>query len=227
MSCGEMSVHTARGSVRVLRPTHLQLGENMTSTRDPRSVPDRRSWKAKVALLAVFALGAAACGGDDDDADTADSAPDGTEASTTEPSGTEPIWHRTVWRSTDRRSDQGHDRDDAQRRRAGLPEHRQHRQRVRHVHQCARRDRRPAARGHRLRRAVRPGHRGDVRSAGGRGGHGVRRRLVHVLRREHRAGHRRVEHHVVRRVLPDHAVGARRTRTRSRSATSRCTRSGR
>ncbi len=58
----------------------------MTSTRDPRSVPDRRSWKAKVALLAVFALGAAACGGDDDDADTGDTATDGAEASTGETS---------------------------------------------------------------------------------------------------------------------------------------------
>ena len=62
----------------------------MSSTRDPRSVRDRQSWRFKVALLAVVALAAAACGGDDDDADTTDATTGGTEASTTEPSGTEP-----------------------------------------------------------------------------------------------------------------------------------------
>jgi branched-chain amino acid transport system substrate-binding protein len=50
----------------------------MSSTRE------RQSWRMKVALVAVFALGAAACGGDDDDADTADSTTDGTEASADE-----------------------------------------------------------------------------------------------------------------------------------------------
>jgi branched-chain amino acid transport system substrate-binding protein len=55
----------------------------MSSTRDPRSVRDRRSWKFKVALLAVFTLSAAACG-DDDDADTTEATTAGTEASTSE-----------------------------------------------------------------------------------------------------------------------------------------------
>ncbi|MGH9133345.1 MAG: ABC transporter substrate-binding protein [Ilumatobacteraceae bacterium] len=58
----------------------------MSITRDSRSVPERQSWRLTVALLAVFALSAAACGGDDDDADTTDPATDSTEASTSEPS---------------------------------------------------------------------------------------------------------------------------------------------
>jgi ABC-type branched-subunit amino acid transport system substrate-binding protein len=54
----------------------------MSSTREPQS------WRNKVALLAVLALSAAACGGDDDDADTPEPTTGGTEAA--EPSGTEP-----------------------------------------------------------------------------------------------------------------------------------------
>ena len=42
-----------------------------------------------------------------------------------------------------------------------------------------------------------------------------------------RARDRRIQHHVVRGVLPDHAVRADESRTRSTSATNRCTRSGR
>jgi ABC-type branched-subunit amino acid transport system substrate-binding protein len=63
----------------------------MSNTGDPRSNPNWRSWRRGLALIAVVGL-VAACGGDDDDADTAESAPaEGTaEASTTEPSGTEP-----------------------------------------------------------------------------------------------------------------------------------------
>ena len=49
-------------------------------------------------------------------------------------------------RGAERRSDQGHDGDHAQRR-ADLREHRQHRQCVCRLHQRSRRDRRPAARG--------------------------------------------------------------------------------
>lgn len=39
------------------------------TTRDSRAVPSRHSWRSLLALLAVFGLFAAACGGDDDDAD--------------------------------------------------------------------------------------------------------------------------------------------------------------
>jgi branched-chain amino acid transport system substrate-binding protein len=56
----------------------------MSSTRESQS------WRIKVALLAVLTLSAAACGGDDDDADTPEPTTGGTEASTTEPSGEAP-----------------------------------------------------------------------------------------------------------------------------------------
>jgi len=55
----------------------------MSTTGDPRSIPHRRSWQRKLALLAVVGLAAAACGGDDDESDTTGSGTGGATAATT------------------------------------------------------------------------------------------------------------------------------------------------
>ena len=46
----------------------------MSTTRDPRSIPIRRSWQRTLTLIAVFGLVASACSSDDDDADSGASA---------------------------------------------------------------------------------------------------------------------------------------------------------
>jgi branched-chain amino acid transport system substrate-binding protein len=58
----------------------------MSTTRDPRTASSRRSWRSGLALLAIFGLVAAGCGGDDDDAGE----PAAEEPAAEEPAAEEP-----------------------------------------------------------------------------------------------------------------------------------------
>ena len=115
-----------RRSVRVRRPRYLQWGNMMSTTKDPRSIPNRHSWRRAMVLLTVAGLAVAACGSDDDDSaddrrpptpppttTTTDTAP--TTRRPTPPPTTRQLGRRRRGdrRGTDRRADQDHDRDHA------------------------------------------------------------------------------------------------------------------
>ena len=136
-------------------------GDLKTHSSYPQQTVNRRVRRSTATLLAACALFAAACGSDNN-----------SSSGTAAPSSTTATWHHgtrricgsrrlrctdRLGRGADRRAAQGDDRDHAQRRRARRTRTSPTRpSSYAELHQRPRRHRRPSARGHRLRRAVRP-----------------------------------------------------------------------